>query len=41
MLFAGTTVVISLLGLFLLGLPFIYGLALGAIVAVLLVMAAP
>jgi len=32
--------VLSLLGLFLLGLPFIYGAALGAIIAVLLVMAA-
>jgi putative drug exporter of the RND superfamily len=39
-LFAGCTVVLSLLGLFLLGLPFIYGAALGAIVAVLLVLAA-
>jgi len=39
-LFAGSTVVLSLLGLFLLGLPFIYGAALGAIIAVLLVMAA-
>jgi putative drug exporter of the RND superfamily len=38
--FAGSTVVLSLLGLFLLGLPFIYGAALGAIIAVLLVMAA-
>jgi RND superfamily putative drug exporter len=38
-LFAGSTVVISLLGMFLLGLPFIYGLALGAIAAVILVMA--
>jgi RND superfamily putative drug exporter len=37
--FAGSTVVLSLLGLFLLGLPFIYGAALGAIIAVLLVMA--
>jgi RND superfamily putative drug exporter len=36
--FAGCTVVISLLGMFLLGLPFIYGLALGAIGAVVLVM---
>jgi uncharacterized membrane protein YdfJ with MMPL/SSD domain len=36
--FAGSTVVLSLLGLFLLGLPFIYGAALGAIIAVLLVM---
>ena len=39
-LFAGCTVVISLLGMFLLGLPFVYGLALGAIAAVILVMAA-
>ena len=39
-LFAGCTVVISLLGLFLLGLPFVYGLALGAVGAVVLVMAA-
>jgi RND superfamily putative drug exporter len=38
--FAGCTVVLSLLGLFLLGLPFVYGAALGAILAVLLVMAA-
>jgi putative drug exporter of the RND superfamily len=38
--FAGSTVVLSLLGLFLLGLPFIYRAALGAIIAVLLVMAA-
>jgi len=38
--FAGSTVVLSLLGLFLLGLPFIYGAALGAIIAVVLVMAA-
>jgi len=38
--FAGSTVVLSLLGLFLLGLPFIYGAALGAIIAVLLVMIA-
>ena len=38
--FAGSTVVLSLLGLFLLGLPFIYGAALGAVLAVLLVMAA-
>jgi len=37
---AGSTVVLSLLGLFLLGLPFIYGAALGAIIAVALVMAA-
>lgn len=39
-LFAGSTVVLSLLGLFLLGLPFIYGASLGAVLAVLLVMAA-
>jgi RND superfamily putative drug exporter len=39
-LFAGCTVVISLLGIFLLGLPFVYGLALGAIAAVVLIMAA-
>jgi RND superfamily putative drug exporter len=39
-LFAGCTVVISLLGMFLLGLPWVYGLALGAIGAVVLVMAA-
>jgi putative drug exporter of the RND superfamily len=39
-IFAGTTVVLSLLGLFLLGLPFIYGAALGAILAVLLIMTA-
>ncbi len=36
--FAGCTVVISLLGMLLLGLPFIYGLAAGAIAAVVLVM---
>jgi RND superfamily putative drug exporter len=39
-LFAGITVVISLFGMFLLGVSFVYGLALGAISAVLLVMAA-
>jgi putative drug exporter of the RND superfamily len=39
-LFAGCTVVISLLGMFLLGLPWVYGLALGSIAAVILVMAA-
>ncbi len=39
-LFAGCTVVISLLGMFLLGLPWVYGLALGCIAAVILVMAA-
>ena len=38
-LFAGTTVVISLVGLFLLQLPFLQGLAVGTIAAVLLVMA--
>jgi putative drug exporter of the RND superfamily len=38
--FAGSTVVLSLFGLFLLGLPFMYGAALGAIIAVLLVMTA-
>jgi RND superfamily putative drug exporter len=37
--FAGCTVIISLLGMLLLGLQFIYGLAFGAIAAVLLVMA--
>ena len=40
MLFAGGTVVISLLGLFLIGVSFIRGLAIGASLAVLLVMAA-
>jgi RND superfamily putative drug exporter len=39
-LIAGTTVVISLLGLFLMGLPYLYGAALSAIAAVLVVMAA-
>ena len=39
-LFAGCTVVISLMGMFLLGLPFIYGLALGAVAAVILIMVA-
>jgi RND superfamily putative drug exporter len=39
-LFAGSTVVLSLLGLLLLGLPFIYGAALGAVTAVLLGIAA-
>ncbi len=38
-LFAGTTVVISLVGLFVLQLPFLQGLAVGTIIAVLLVMA--
>ncbi len=39
-LFAGCTVVVSLLGLFVVGLPYITGAAIGAIFAVLLVMAA-
>ena len=39
-LFAGSTVVLSLLGLFLLGLPFIYGASLGTVCAVLFVVAA-
>ena len=39
-LFAGCTVIISLLGLFIVGLPFMHGLAVGAIAAVVLVMAA-
>ena len=39
-LFAGGTVVVSLLGLFVIGLPYITGAAIGAIAAVLLVMAA-
>ena len=39
-LIAGTTVVISLMGLFLMGLTYLYGVALGAIIAVLVVMAA-
>jgi RND superfamily putative drug exporter len=39
-LVAGATVVISLLGLFLMGLPYLYGAALAAMVAVLIVMAA-
>jgi RND superfamily putative drug exporter len=38
--FAGTTVILSLLGLFLLQLPFMRGLAIGAIAAVVLVMLA-
>ena len=38
--FAGATVVISLLGMFLMGLPFVRGIALGAVVVVLLTMAA-
>jgi putative drug exporter of the RND superfamily len=39
-LVAGTTVVISLLGLFAMGLSYLYGVAIAAIVAVLVVMAA-
>ena len=39
-LVAGTTVVIALLGLFLVGLTYLYGVALSAIIAVLVVMAA-
>jgi RND superfamily putative drug exporter len=39
-LIAGGTVVISLMGLFLMGLPYMYGVALGAIASVLVVMAA-
>jgi RND superfamily putative drug exporter len=39
-LIAGTTVVISLLGLLLMGLPYLYGAAVATIVAVLVVMAA-
>jgi RND superfamily putative drug exporter len=39
-LFAGCTVVVSLLGLFFVGLPYITGAAIGAIFAVLLVMSA-
>ena len=39
-LFAGSTVLVVFLGLFLLGLPFIYGAALAAVIAVLIVMTA-
>jgi putative drug exporter of the RND superfamily len=39
-LIAGTTVVISLLGLMLMGLPYLYGAAVATIIAVLIVMAA-
>jgi putative drug exporter of the RND superfamily len=39
-LFAGATVVIALLGMFALGVSFLYGLAVAAVVAVLLVLAA-
>jgi len=38
-LFAGTTVIISLFGMMLMGLSFVYGLAFAAIIAVVLVMA--
>src|SRR5262249_11537907 len=37
-LFAGTTVIIALAGMFVLGVGFLYGLALGSIIAVLLTM---
>jgi RND superfamily putative drug exporter len=39
-LIAGTTVVISLVGLFLMGLPYLYGAALATIISVIVVMAA-
>ncbi|MCZ7534990.1 MAG: MMPL family transporter [Acidimicrobiia bacterium] len=39
-MFAGTTVVISMSGMFLMGMPILHGLALGAIVAVVLTMLA-
>src|SRR5918992_4704146 len=39
-LIAGTTVVISLVGLFLMGLPYLYGAAVATIISVLIVMAA-
>ncbi len=39
-LFAGSTVIISLLGMFLMGISFIYGLSTGAVLAVLMTMAA-
>ncbi len=39
-LFAGTTVIISLFGMMLMGLSFVYGLAFAAILAVIMVMAA-
>ncbi|HZN15244.1 MAG TPA: MMPL family transporter, partial [Acidimicrobiales bacterium] len=39
-LFAGSTVIISLLGMFFMGISFIYGLSLGAVAAVLMTMAA-
>src|SRR4029453_8586512 len=37
-LFAGTTVIIALAGMFVLGVGFLYGLALGSVIAVLLTM---
>ena len=40
-LFAGTTVIISLMGLYLMGLPFVRGLATGAALGVLVMMVAP
>ncbi len=39
-LFAGSTVIVSLLGMFMMGINFIYGLALGAVLAVLMTMLA-
>jgi RND superfamily putative drug exporter len=39
-LFAGCTVIISLLGMFLIGISFIYGLSIGAVLAVLMTMLA-
>ena len=39
-LFAGCTVIISLLGMFMMGINFIYGLSIGAVLAVLMTMAA-
>ena len=39
-LFAGCTVIISLLGMFIMGIDFIYGLSIGAVLAVLMTMLA-
>ncbi len=39
-LFAGSTVIVSLLGMFMMGINFIYGLSLGAVLAVLMTMLA-
>src|SRR5207302_10409507 len=39
-LFAGCTVIISLLGMFMMGINFIYGLSIGAVLAVLMTMLA-